>query len=74
MDDIFDMKLISPTRAEKLIKKASPRRWPKVEELITRPDGKPAVAPENDPRPALNMCTENEFDNVDAQEGTAEFL
>lgn len=68
------MKLISPTRAEKLIKKASPRRWPKVEPLITRPDGKPVVAPQSAPRPALNMCTENDFDNVDALESTAEFL
>ncbi|WP_406706854.1 DUF2800 domain-containing protein [Sodalis sp.] len=74
MDDIFDMKLISPTRAEKLIKKASPRRWPKVEPLITRPDGKPVVAPQSDPRPALNMSAENDFDNVDAQEAAAEFL
>ncbi|MFT4466433.1 MAG: DUF2800 domain-containing protein [Sodalis sp. (in: enterobacteria)] len=74
IDDIFDMKLISSTRAEKLVKKASPRRWQKVEPLITRPDGKPVVAPESDPRPALNMCTENDFDNVDTLEGTAEFL
>lgn len=74
IDDIFDMKLISPTRAEKLIKKASPRRWPKVEPLITRPDGKPLIAPESDPRPALNICTENDFNNVDAQESAAEFL
>lgn len=44
-EEVFDLKLISPTKAEKLIKKASPRRWPKVEALITRADGKPTVAP-----------------------------
>ncbi|HGW6106141.1 TPA: DUF2800 domain-containing protein [Citrobacter werkmanii] len=64
MEEVFDFKLISPTKAEKLIKKASPRRWPKVEALITRTDGKPTVAPESDPRPALNINPVNDFDDV----------
>lgn len=64
MEEVFDFKLISPTKAEKLIKKASPRRWPKVEALITRADGKPTVAPESDPRPALNINLVNDFDDV----------
>ena len=64
MEEVFDFKLISPTKAEKLIKKASPRRWPKVEALITRDDGKPTVAPESDPRPALNINPVNDFDDV----------
>ncbi|ELM3736959.1 DUF2800 domain-containing protein [Edwardsiella piscicida] len=63
-EEVFDLKLISPTKAEKLIKKASPRRWTKVEALITRADGKPAVAPESDPRPALNINPVNDFDDV----------
>lgn len=63
-EEVFDLKLISPTKAEKLIKKASPRRWPKVEALITRADGKPTVAPESDPRPALNINPVNDFDDV----------
>ncbi|HAK3334021.1 TPA: DUF2800 domain-containing protein [Salmonella enterica] len=63
-EEVFDLKLISPTKAEKLIKKASPRRWAKVEALITRADGKPAVAPESDPRPALNINPVNDFDDV----------
>ena len=62
--DVFSMKLISPTKAEKLIKKASPRRWTKVEALITRADGKPTVAPESDPRLALNINPVNDFDDV----------
>ncbi|EGS0474857.1 DUF2800 domain-containing protein, partial [Salmonella enterica] len=45
-------------------KKASPRRWTKVEALITRADGKPTVAPESDPRPALNINPVNDFDDV----------
>ncbi|AOP85620.1 hypothetical protein BFV64_04270 [Enterobacter kobei] len=63
-EEVFDMKLISPTKAEKLIKKANPRRWTKVEALITRADGKPTVAPESDPRPALNINPVNDFDDV----------
>ncbi|HHG9257685.1 TPA: DUF2800 domain-containing protein [Enterobacter hormaechei subsp. xiangfangensis] len=63
-EEVFDLKLISPTKAEKLIKKASPRRWAKVEALITRADGKPTVAPESDPRPALNINPVNDFDDV----------
>jgi hypothetical protein len=62
--DVFSMKLISPTQAEKLIKKEKPRRWTKVEALITRADGKPTVAPESDPRPALNINPVNDFDDV----------
>lgn len=62
--DVFSMKLISPTQAEKLIKKEKPRRWTKVEALITRADGKPTVAPETDPRPALNINPVNDFDDV----------
>lgn len=63
-EEVFDLKLISPTAAEKLIKKASPRRWPKVEALITRTDGKPTVAPESDPREALVINPVNDFDDV----------
>ena len=63
-EEVFDFKLISPTKAEKLIKKTNPRRWTKVEALITRADGKPTVAPESDPRPALNINPVNDFDDV----------
>lgn len=63
-EEVFDLKLISPTKAEKLIKKASPRRWTKVEALIIRADGKPTVAAESDPRPALNINPVNDFDDV----------
>ncbi|EGJ8848049.1 DUF2800 domain-containing protein [Salmonella enterica] len=63
-EEVFDLKLISPTQAEKLIKKEKPRRWTKVEALITRADGKPTVVPESDPRPALNINPVNDFDDV----------
>ncbi|CAI2068921.1 DUF2800 domain-containing protein [Serratia quinivorans] len=73
-EEVFNFKLISPTEAEKLVKKEKPRRWTKVEALIIRADGKPSVAPESDPRPALVINHENDFENVDAVEAAAEFI
>lgn len=67
-EEMYDLKLISPTTAEKL-KKAEvigPRQWTKVEALITRADGKPTVAPENDKRPALDINPQNDFDDLTA--------
>ncbi|SAL47181.1 PD-(D/E)XK nuclease superfamily protein [Caballeronia arvi] len=52
-DEMYTFKVISPTQAEKLLAKESPRRWKKVESLVTQADGKPSVAPEHDKRPAL---------------------
>ncbi|WP_165747533.1 DUF2800 domain-containing protein [Klebsiella aerogenes] len=63
-DQMYSQKVIIPTQAEKLLKKESPRRWTKVEALITRSDGKPTIAPESDPRPALNVNPVNDFDDV----------
>ncbi|EOI2369674.1 DUF2800 domain-containing protein [Klebsiella aerogenes] len=63
-DQMYSQKVISPTQAEKLLKKESPRRWTKVEALITRSDGKPTIAPESDPRPTLNVNPVNDFEDV----------
>lgn len=52
VDEMYDLKLISPTQAEKLLKD-SPARWKKVTPFITRADGKPSVAPASDKRPEL---------------------
>jgi Protein of unknown function (DUF2800) len=55
IEQVYDLSLISPTSAEKLHKAGTigPRQWPKVEQLITRKQGKPHVAPLSDPRPPL---------------------
>ena len=50
--DMYVQKLISPTAAEKLLKD-TPKRWKRVEDLMTRSEGKPSVAPAADKRPAL---------------------
>lgn len=62
-DVIYDFSLISPTTAEKVLKD-SPVRWKRVEELITRKDGTPSVAPASDKRPALVARSAEDFDNV----------
>lgn len=55
VEEMFDLKLISPTTAEKLAKAGTigPRQWPKLVSLITQSEGSPSVAPESDKRPAL---------------------
>lgn len=51
-DEMYDLSLISPTKAEKLFKE-NPKRWAKVQEHVTQSEGKPSVAPATDKRPAL---------------------
>ncbi|WP_442596353.1 DUF2800 domain-containing protein [Parapusillimonas sp. JC17] len=62
-DEMYDFKVISPTTAEKLFKE-SPRRWDRVRDLIRQSQGKPSVAPADDPRPALVVAPENDFDDL----------
>ena len=55
VEQMYDLKLISPTTAEKLAKSGAigPRQWPKLQDMITQSNGKPSVAPASDKRPAL---------------------
>jgi hypothetical protein len=53
-EEMYDFRLISATKAEKLLKE-NPKRWAKTEQLITRSDGKPSVAPATDKRPAMDV-------------------
>lgn len=55
IEEMYDLKLISPTSAEKLLKKDNPRRWAKLQPLITQTPGKPSVAPASDKREALKL-------------------
>lgn len=84
-DQMYNYSLISPTSAEKLaprkLKKGeteappsalSARQWEKLQALITRAPGKPSVAPESDPRPALALVpVEDAFANLDSGEDLA---
>jgi hypothetical protein len=62
-EDMYNLNVISPTQAEKVLKE-SPKRWSKLQELITRSEGKPSVAPESDKRPAIVLA---QFDNEENQ-------
>jgi hypothetical protein len=60
VEEMYDLKVISPTTAEKLTKAKDdekpvlgPRQWAKLQSFITQADGKPAVVPVSDKRPAL---------------------
>lgn len=65
-DQMYTRKLVSPAAAEKLAKAPKarkgeepvapvlgPTQWKRLQTLITQGDGKPAVALQTDPRPAL---------------------
>lgn len=69
--EMYDWTLISPTTAEKLAKAKTigPKQWPKLQGLIRQSDGKPHVAPESDPRPALVVTpVADEFSDVTVEE------
>jgi len=68
--EMYTLKLISPTQAEKLLKKENPRRWAKLQPLVSRSEGSPSVAAESDPRPALALTPV--VDDFDVQTGTEE--
>ena len=55
-DEMYDMSLISPTKAEKMFK-SNPKRWEKVEALTSRSDGKPSVAFASDKRSEMAVST-----------------
>ena len=63
--DMYERKVISPAAAEKLAKAGTigKRQWPKLQQLITRAEGKPCLAPESDPRPAWNAA--DDFEKVE---------
>lgn len=66
-EQMYDMKLISPTSAEKLHKAGAigPRQWAKVKELYAQSEGSAHVAPASDKRPALSLAaTADDFADV----------
>lgn len=64
-DEMYSRKLISPTQALKVLK-GSEIRIKKLEEIITRPEGKPTIVPESDKRPAIS--TADDFTDLTQEE------
>ncbi len=66
VEEMYELTLISPTKAERLAESGAigPRQWPKLQQHINRPSGKPTVVPLSDPRPALSFkAPADAFDN-----------
>lgn len=61
-DSIFEINLVSPAKAEKLVPKALAKSE-EFTQLIIKSDGKPTLAPVSDKRPAINLSI-NDFDEV----------
>lgn len=67
-ETMYDLKLISPTTAEKLAKAGDigPRQWKALQAEIGQSAGKPSVAPEDDKRPAITVAaTADDFAVID---------
>lgn len=73
VEEMYDLKVISPTTAEKLAKAKGeekpvlgPRQWQKLQGLITQSPGSPSVAPASDNRPTLAIAPPaDDFDVVE---------
>lgn len=71
-EEMYSTKLISPAQAEKLLSKNNPKRWSKLEKLITQSEGKPTVAPMSDKRTALVVQpVANDLDDIVVEEPLA---
>jgi len=64
-DEMFKSTLITPTDAEKKFKKDSPKRWARLEELITRPEGSLKLVPESEKgEPVNTKPVEDDFEDL----------
>jgi len=67
VDEMYTMKIISPTQTEKLLAE-KPKCWKRVEGFITQAEGGLSVAPLSDKRPAVVVSVEA-FEDETAVEG-----
>jgi len=68
VDEMYDFKLISPTKAEKVLKD-NPKKWTRINSLIGQSEGKASVAPASDKREALVLNpSSNDFDVILGEE------
>ena len=67
-DEMYSFKIISPAKAEKLLK-SNPRKWARLDEQIIRGEPKPVIVPEADKRPAYVDKIDEEIDELCEQKG-----
>ena len=63
-NDAYVSKLISPTQAEKTLGKA---RYGEIVDLIHKPEGRPTLAPDTDPRVAVKPDAAEYFNDINSQ-------
>ena len=66
-EEMYDLKIISPTAAEKLAQAGTigPKQWAKAQANIVKPEGKPSVAAMSDKKPAISIKpTIDDFDVI----------
>jgi hypothetical protein len=64
--DIYTKKLVSPAQAEKVpVVGGNKTKQKRLGELWTKKDGKPTLAPESDPAPAIDPLHAEVFENLD---------
>lgn len=65
-EDAFEKSLRSPAKLEKLLGKA---KFSKIlGELVVKPQGRPKLAPPDDPRPAMTNISVADFTNLDQEQ------
>ena len=57
----YERNLLSPAKAEKLLGKAKAKS---IQALIVKPEGKPTLAHDSDPRPAVHLDVAKDFDSL----------
>lgn len=67
-DMMYNLKMMTPTQLEHAIAKAAPRKWQKMNALITQSEGKASVAPMSDKRPVYVAVQENDFESLDCDD------
>lgn len=73
--EMFKEILISPSDAEKLMKKSRPGRWNKLQKWIDQAPGKPSVVPVDDKRPAIQKGKADDgFEVITAGEDWSDLL
>lgn len=70
---MYTFKLISPTQAEKVLKKEKPRQWKKLEPFITQSEGGISLAPATDRRPehTTDVASVDDFEDLTQQTAAA---
>jgi hypothetical protein len=69
-EQVFETKIVSPSKAEELLIKAGHRRKDMqslLEGYTRKPPGKPTIVPLHDKRPAMVDLTEEVFDDLDSE-------